>query len=140
MPSRLTRQHIISFAKHFTSDRHLYWLHSKKFKLSTSTAVQYSVIVWHSEHSKYTVQLVCSSPGTERNFEKYNASTITSFGVPYDYDSVMHYGPYAFSKNGLPTIEPKVSQLSICTSYQLAGSQAGFVVLHSSHNINQNTI
>jgi hypothetical protein len=25
----------------------------------------------------------------------------------------MHYGPYAFSKNGLPTIEPKVSQTAV---------------------------
>jgi len=39
----------------FTPDRHLCWLHSKKIKLSTSTAVQYAVIVWLSEYSKYTV-------------------------------------------------------------------------------------
>jgi hypothetical protein len=138
MPSGLTTQHILAFAKHVTSDRHLCWLHSKKIKLSTSTAVQYSVIVWHSEHSKYTVQLVCSSPGLEYAFNKYDASYINNFGVPYDYGSVMHYGPYAFSKNGLKTIEPKVRQMYIYTSYQLAGSQAGFVVLRYSLKIYQN--
>jgi len=129
MSSDLTRQHILAFAKHFTSDRHLCWLHSKKFKLSTSTAVQYTANVWYSEYSKYTVQLLCSSSGTEENFEKHNASQITNFGVPYDYDSVMHYGPYAFSKNGEKTIEPKVSQLlylfllSICLfSGRICGS------------------
>lgn len=51
----------------------------------------------------------CFIPGTENNFDKYTASTITSFGVEYDYDSVMHYGAYAFSKNGDITIESKVS-------------------------------
>jgi hypothetical protein len=54
---------------------------------------------------------VCSSTGAESNFAKYIASYVTSFGVPYDCDSIMHYGPCAFSKNGLKTIEPKVSQL-----------------------------
>jgi hypothetical protein len=131
MPSALTRQHIFAFDKHFTSNRHLCCLHSKKIKLSTSTAVHYTVIVWLSEYSKYTVWFVCSSAGYEHNFNKYNTSTITSFGVPYDYDSVMHYGPYAFSINGSETITPKVTQLSLYSSYQLVGSQLGYVVLLS---------
>jgi hypothetical protein len=44
-------------------------------------------------------------PGWENNFIKYgyNARTAT----PYDYESVMHYSAYAFSKNGMPTIVPK---------------------------------
>jgi hypothetical protein len=49
----------------------------------------------------------------EHNFDKYDSGYITNFGVQYDYDSVMHYGAYAFSANGLPTITPTVSQLSI---------------------------
>ena len=56
----------------------------------------------------------------EHNFHVLPASLITSFGVPYDYGSVMHYSPYAFSWNGSRTIQPRVSQLSIYFSYQLS--------------------
>lgn len=45
-----------------------------------------------------------------RNFLKYASNMVTSFNVPYDYESVMHYGAYAFSWNSRPTIIPIVSK------------------------------
>lgn len=53
--------------------------------------------------------------GTERNFNKYNSSVVTDFGIPYDYSSVMHYSAYAFTKDGYATIVPNVIfQFHLC--------------------------
>ncbi|XP_063832264.1 uncharacterized protein LOC135081481 isoform X1 [Ostrinia nubilalis] len=41
------------------------------------------------------------------NFRKYNAFSVSDFGVGYDYDSVLHYSKRAFSSNGQDTIVPK---------------------------------
>uniref|UniRef100_A0A3B3UZH2 Metalloendopeptidase n=1 Tax=Poecilia latipinna TaxID=48699 RepID=A0A3B3UZH2_9TELE len=50
---------------------------------------------------------LCISPlfslGMEYNFYKINT---LNQGTPYDYNSVMQYERYAFSKNNLPTMEP----------------------------------
>ncbi len=45
----------------------------------------------------------------EFNFAKRRSDQIDSLGIDYDYDSVMHYGPYAFSKyrGVFPTIVSK---------------------------------
>ena len=45
-----------------------------------------------------------SSEGRLHNFVKLAPTIVDSLGAFYDYDGLMHYGPYAFSKNGRPTI------------------------------------
>ncbi|KAF2883724.1 hypothetical protein ILUMI_22452 [Ignelater luminosus] len=42
--------------------------------------------------------------GHLQNFEKAGKLLSTSFGVSYDYGSIMHYSSHAFSVNGHPTI------------------------------------
>lgn len=43
-----------------------------------------------------------------RNFKKYNNTQ--SFGMPYDYGSIMHYSSKAFSANGGDTMVPTVGR------------------------------
>jgi len=45
-------------------------------------------------------------PGLENNFRKYSYEEVDNLGEPYDYNSVLHYGPNAFSNGNGPTIEP----------------------------------
>lgn len=47
----------------------------------------------------------------KHNFDRH-CSDGTDLGS-YDYDSIMHYGKYSFSKNGKPTIVPKQAGVSI---------------------------
>ncbi|XP_058061163.1 zinc metalloproteinase nas-14-like [Anopheles bellator] len=53
------------------------------------------------------------SAGKSSNFQNYTSNVIDDFGIPYDYDSVMHYSRTAFSANGLDTITPKQSGATI---------------------------
>ncbi|XP_040889612.1 low choriolytic enzyme-like [Toxotes jaculatrix] len=53
------------------------------------------------EHVRILLQNVI--PGEEHNFMKIQTNNL---GTPYDYNSVMHYSRFAFSKNCQPTIVP----------------------------------
>uniref|UniRef100_T1GGU3 Metalloendopeptidase n=1 Tax=Megaselia scalaris TaxID=36166 RepID=T1GGU3_MEGSC len=44
-------------------------------------------------------------PKKQSNFQKYNIDT--NFGLPYDFESIMHYASNSLSKNGKPTIVRK---------------------------------
>jgi hypothetical protein len=56
-----------------------------------------------------------SVAGRQNNFDKAKKGVAEGQGVDYDYRSVMHYTAGAFSKNGRPTIEPKVHNV-LCNS------------------------
>jgi hypothetical protein len=45
----------------------------------------------------------------QNQFDKYSTATIQTLDTQYDYQSIMHYDPVAFSRNGQPTIVPKVN-------------------------------
>lgn len=45
--------------------------------------------------------------GRENNFVKDDEKKTTTFGIPYDFNSVMHYSARAFSKNSKKTIVPR---------------------------------
>ncbi|XP_073484967.1 meprin A subunit alpha [Aquarana catesbeiana] len=47
--------------------------------------------------------------GMGHNFNTYDDTYITDLNTPYDYESVMHYGPFSFNKNAsVPTITAKI--------------------------------
>ena len=73
-----------------------------------------------NSHVKINYQNIQS--GRQNNFNQYLSGAGMDVG-PYDYCSIMHYPAKAFSKNGLPTIEP-LRTVSGCTLGQRSGLSA----------------
>ncbi len=50
----------------------------------------------------------------ERNFKKYSTNIIDSRNIDYDYNSIMHYSKYHFTKDGSSeTVVPKENSAKI---------------------------
>ncbi|KAK9502786.1 hypothetical protein O3M35_011492 [Rhynocoris fuscipes] len=45
--------------------------------------------------------------GMEKNFKIVSTKDYSTLDVPYDYNSLMHYSAYSFTKNGKATVLPK---------------------------------
>ncbi|KAL9975855.1 hypothetical protein ACROYT_G013067, partial [Oculina patagonica] len=58
--------------------------------------------------------------GKESNFDKFGQGQIQHLGESYDYGSIMHYGPKAFSRNGRSTI------VGLKSSANQMGQRKGF--------------
>ena len=70
------------------------------------------------------------STGFESNFERENTGHSTTQGIPYDYDSIMHYEAFAFSRDiSQPTIEPVNRSISL----NRLGQRRGFSELDLHH-------
>ena len=60
--------------------------------------------------------------GESHNFAKYSHLQADVLGTQYDYDTVMHYGKFAFSKNGKQTLKAIGSDRALGSSTTLGAS------------------
>jgi hypothetical protein len=84
--------------------------------------------MWHEQSrndrdSYVTVNTANITSGYGSNFDKYG-SIGTESGA-YDYGSIMHYGAFAFSSNGLPTISVKTPPAAAGTTIGQRGGLSG---------------
>ena len=65
------------------------------------------------DRDKYvTVHFENIQEDKKHNFKKRSNEQASTFGVPYDYASVMHYSDRAFSKNGRKTIDAVIKPIN----------------------------
>eukprot|EP00079_Xenopus_tropicalis_P036015 XP_017949786.1 PREDICTED: meprin A subunit alpha-like [Xenopus tropicalis] len=73
--------------------------------------------------------------GMEHNFNKYEDNYITDLNTPYDYESVMHYGPLSFNKNpDVPTITAKIEAFNDIIGQRLDFSEIDLERLNRMYN------
>ena len=60
----------------------------------------------------FNINCNCSA-GSEVNFDKLSLFVAKTQGITYDFDSIMHYLPNAFSVNGKVTVMPQDRGISL---------------------------
>lgn len=71
--------------------------------------ILHSLGFYHQQSSSNRDSFVVINEGNIKdnqkgNFDRFDSDVVTDFELPYDYNSIMHYGPYAFTNNGKETI------------------------------------
>ncbi|ROL43430.1 Meprin A subunit alpha [Anabarilius grahami] len=73
--------------------------------------------------------------GMGHNFNKYDDSFVTDLNTPYDYESVMHYRPFAFNKDpSIPTITTNIPEFFNIIGQYLDFSEMDVVRLNRMYN------
>ncbi|XP_075056912.1 meprin A subunit alpha [Mixophyes fleayi] len=73
--------------------------------------------------------------GLAHNFNTYDDIFITDLNTPYDYESVMHYGPYSFNKDpNTPTITAKIPAFDNIIGQRLDFSEIDLERLNRMYN------
>lgn len=72
--------------------------------------------------------------GKEHNFNLYDETVSSSLGVPYDYNSVMHYGKMFFSKDQEPTIVTKIPEFLDVIGQRMEFSDSDLLKLNRLYN------
>ncbi|RXN33779.1 meprin A subunit beta-like protein [Labeo rohita] len=94
---------------------------------------------WH-EQSRFdrddyvTIMWNQIKAGKEHNFNIHNDTVSSSFGLPYDYGSVMHYSKTAFSKSSEPTIVTKIPEFLDVIGQHMEFSDSDLLKLNRLYN------
>ncbi|XP_054826789.1 meprin A subunit alpha-like [Eublepharis macularius] len=74
-------------------------------------------------------------PDQTPNFQKYGRDLLTDLNTPYDYESIMHYGPFSFSKNrSLPTVTANIHEFNSIIGQRLDFSSTDLKRLNRMYN------
>merc|ERR1712098_683973 len=77
--------------------------------------------------------------GHEDNFAKQSNSEVSQFGLPYDFESVMHYGAYFFTKNDKITIETLDPSKQDIIGHATGVSKGDIMLVKRMYNCNDGT-
>ncbi|XP_038159668.1 meprin A subunit beta isoform X2 [Cyprinodon tularosa] len=77
------------------------------------------------------------SEGKEHNFNTYNDKISSSLGVPYDYNSMMHYSKNAFRNGSEPTIVTKIPAFSDVIGQRMEFSDSDLLKLNRLYKCTQ---